>query len=63
MVNHAASGLYGTPSCTQNYMIKGNMAYEYRKVWANTMGKQTLGTEEKKALLHNFKMYTNVTAL
>ena len=39
------------------------MAYEYRKVWANTMGKQTLGTEEKKALLHNFKMYTNVTAL
>lgn len=39
------------------------MAYEDRKVWANTTGKQTLGTEGKKAPLHNFRMYTNVTAL
>lgn len=63
MVNNAASGLYGTPPCTHNYMMKGNMAYEDRKIRANKMGTQTTGIEDKKALWHNFKMYTNVTAL
>jgi len=39
MVNHAAAcGLYGRPHCTQNCMIKRNMAYEDRKIWANTTG-------------------------
>lgn len=43
--------------------MKGNMAYEDRKIRANTMGTQTVGIEDKKTLLHNFKMYTNVTTL
>jgi hypothetical protein len=44
-------------------MKKGNMAYGERKIRANTMSTQTIGTEHKKTLLHNFKMYTNVTTL
>jgi hypothetical protein len=56
-VNHAAaSGLYDTPLCTQNYMIKGNMAYEDRKIRVNTMGTKTIGIEDKETILHNFKM-------
>jgi hypothetical protein len=38
VVNHKASGLYGTPPCTQNYMMKENMGYEERKITANTNG-------------------------
>jgi hypothetical protein len=63
MVNSAASGLYGTPPCTQNYMMKGNVAHEERKIRANTMGTWTIGIEDKKILLHNFKMYINVTTV
>jgi hypothetical protein len=64
MVHHAAaSGLYVTPPCTQNYMMKGNMAYEDRKIRAYTMGIETAGIEGKKTLLPNFKMNTNVTTL
>jgi len=50
-------------SVPKNYMIKRNMAYEDRKIWANTAGPQTKGIGNKKTILHNFKTYTNITTL
>jgi hypothetical protein len=66
MVNHAACGVYGTPPHAQNYLMKGNVAYEDRTIQANTTGKQSIGTEDTRILAHYFKMCTvktNVMAL